>query len=99
MTFALGSLGWAYGLSGEKNEALKILDQMDELSEERYIPPLQQSFVYIGLERYGQAFEYLEKAFSIRDPFLVYFRDSPMLHQNFLSDKRYKALMKKLGLE
>jgi len=97
MAFALGWLGMAYGLSGKKNEALKTLDQMDELTKEIYISPLQRSNVYIGLEMYDQAFEYLDKAISQREPFLVYFRDSPTLPQGFLSDKRYKTLMKMMN--
>jgi len=96
MAFALGWLGMAFARSGQKSEALKVLKQLDELSKEMYISPLQKSFVYIGLEMYDQAFEYLEKALSERVPFLVYFRDSPILPQDFLSDKRYKALMKKM---
>ena len=95
-TFALGSLGEAYARSGKKAEALEILNQLDELSKKRYVSPVQWSYVYMGLEMDDLAFEYLEKAFSARDPFLSFFwrRRWP---QNFLLNKRYKALMEKVG--
>jgi len=100
LTFALGWLGCAYGRSGKKEEALKILSQLDELSKERYISPLQRSAVYMGLGMYDQAFEYLEKAFSQKEPFLavVFYSNKAysFFPQEFRLDKRYKALMRKM---
>jgi non-specific serine/threonine protein kinase len=100
LTFALGWLGCAYGRSGKKEEALKILSQLDELSKERYISPLQKSAVYMGLGMYDQAFEYLEKAFSQKEPFLAVVAYSVKAHsffpQEFRLDERFKALMRKM---
>jgi len=100
LTFALGWLGCAYGRSGKKEEALKILSQLDELFKERYISPLQRSAVYMGLGMYDQAFEYLEKAFSQKEPFLavVFYSNKAysFFPQEFRLDKRYKALMRKM---
>src|SRR2546430_17528409 len=34
----LGLIGHAYAVSGKKNEALKTLDQLKEISRQRYVP-------------------------------------------------------------
>jgi non-specific serine/threonine protein kinase len=100
LTFALGWLGCAYAKLGKKEEAIKILGQLDELSKERYISPLQRSAVYMGLGMYDQAFEHLEKAFSQKEPFLplVFYSNKAysFFPQEFRLDKRYKALMRKM---
>jgi tetratricopeptide (TPR) repeat protein len=100
LTFALGWLGCAYAKLGKKEEAIKILGQLDELSKERYISPLQRAAVYSGLEMYDQAFEHIEKACSQKEPFLALSVYSNKAHgvfpQEFRLDKRYKALMRKM---
>jgi non-specific serine/threonine protein kinase len=100
LTFALGWLGCAYAKLGKKEEAIKILGQLDELSKERYISPLQRAAVYSGLEMYDQAFEHLEKAWSQKEPFLalsVYsVKAQSVFPQEFRLDERYKALMRKM---
>ncbi|MGD2245976.1 MAG: hypothetical protein PVI11_05460, partial [Candidatus Aminicenantes bacterium] len=98
MTHALGWLGLAYGLSDKKEEALKTLKQLDELSEARYVSFHQRSLVYSGLGMYDRAFEYLEKACSKREPFLVYFwiETPSVLPKSFRMDMRYKTLRKKV---
>jgi tetratricopeptide (TPR) repeat protein len=101
LTFALGWLGCAYARLGKKEEAIKILGQLDELSKERYISPLQWAAVYSGLEMYDQAFEYLEKAYSQKEPFLalsVYSVKtlSSGFPQEFRLDERFKALARKM---
>jgi serine/threonine protein kinase len=99
LTFALGWLGCAYGRLGKKEEALKILSQLDELSKEKYISPLQKSLVYSGLGMYDQAFEFLEKALSQKEPVLAIYFFNVEAHsafsQEFRLDERFKALMKK----
>jgi serine/threonine protein kinase len=100
LTFALGWLGCAYARLGKKEEAFGILNQMDELSKEKYISPLQRAAVYCGLEMYDQAFEYLEKAYTQHLPHLAlssYDVKAPSpFPQEFRLDKRYKALMRKM---
>src|SRR5438445_12343861 len=45
----LGTLGRAYGLSGNKLEAEKILGQLKELSKQRYVAAYSFALVYLGL--------------------------------------------------
>jgi len=97
---ALGELGCAYGRLGKKEEAFKILGQMDELSRDRYISPLSRAEVYCGLGMDDQAFEWLEKAFSQKQPYLFFIlcptKGPQPWPQEFRMDIRYKALVRKM---
>jgi adenylate cyclase len=97
-TSTLGWLGCCYGRSGKKEEALKILSQLEKLSKERFISPLQKSSVYSGLGMYDQAFEFLEKACIQKEPLLALIlynvERQSAYPQEFRLDERFKELMR-----
>src|SRR2546430_11467889 len=64
----LGFIGHAYAVSGKKDEALKTLDQMKEISRQRYVPAYSIAQVYAALGEKDQAFEWLEKCYRDHDP-------------------------------
>jgi len=102
LTLSLGELGYAYGRLGKKEEAFEIVRQMNELSKKRYVSCFSRAHVYSGLGMYDQAFEWLEKAFSEKDPWLFFALNSvPPQHwpREFRLDERYKALTRKMNKE
>jgi adenylate cyclase len=98
MPFGLGLLGMAYGWEGQKNEAIKVLEKLDSLSDKKYVSPMHKTFVYIGLEEKNKVFEYLDKAYTERDPMLVYAKVGPWMDY-CRSDPRYDALLEKMRLK
>jgi eukaryotic-like serine/threonine-protein kinase len=70
---ALAPLGLAYGLSGRRADALKILAEMEQASKKRYISPYYLAVVYSGLGRMDEAFRLLDRALGQRTPYLVVF--------------------------
>lgn len=60
--YILGLLGHAYALSGWKDQALQILDQLTELSKERYVG----ANVHLGLGDKEQALRWLEQSYRDR---------------------------------
>jgi len=94
----LAELGSIYALSGKRDEAKKVLDELHELSKQRYISPNLIALIYGGLGQKDQAFEWLEKAFSERDSQLGYLKVEPQF-DSLRSDPRFKALLKKMKLE
>jgi tetratricopeptide (TPR) repeat protein len=63
----LALLGHAYASSGNKTEALKILDQMKELSKQRYVSAYSFALVYLGLGDNEEALRWLDKSYQDRD--------------------------------
>ena len=91
---ASASLGFAYGMAGKQAEARAIIDQLDALSNRRYVSPLYFAIVYAGLKENDRAIEYLNKAYEARHPGLVLIRIEPMF-DGLRSDERFKQLIKR----
>ncbi len=97
LTYAIGTVGWAYALSGQKEKALGMLERLNRLSTEGYVSPLHIAFIFIGLDEKEKAIELLEKAYSERESFLV-FLTTWQFFDSLRSEPRYKALLKKMDL-
>jgi tetratricopeptide (TPR) repeat protein len=63
----LAQLGRAYALAGNRREATKVLNEMKELSKERYVHPASIAIVHASLGEKDQAFEWLDKSLEQRD--------------------------------
>jgi len=95
---ALGWLGNAYALSGNKNQALKVIEQLNRLSEQRrYLSPSYYALIYIGLGDKDQAFHWLEEGYRQRDPFMTFLKVDPSLNP-LRSDPRFAELLRRVGL-
>jgi TolB-like protein/DNA-binding winged helix-turn-helix (wHTH) protein/Tfp pilus assembly protein PilF len=94
----LGTLGYAYGLAGDRRQAEGVLRELRELSRRRYVPPQCFVFVYWGLRDREGVFEGLEKSYLERSNSLVWLgvaRDVKWLE----SDPRFDDLLHRIGLK
>jgi TolB-like protein/Flp pilus assembly protein TadD len=55
-------LARAYGLTGKRDAARRILGELQELSRKKYVPADSIAIIYIGLGDKNRALEWLEKA-------------------------------------
>jgi tetratricopeptide (TPR) repeat protein len=67
----IGLLGYSYGRTGRKSEALRILDELEELSKRRYVTPFARALTYLGLGD-ERLFDALEDAYQHRAPSLPF---------------------------
>ena len=65
-TTALAVLAYAYAVSGRRADAQKVLDQLNELSEQKYVSARLRARIYVGLGEKDKAFEWLEKSYEER---------------------------------
>jgi TolB-like protein/Tfp pilus assembly protein PilF len=94
--FVLGLLARAYGFSGNKVEAEKILDQLNELSKERYVSAYSFALVYLGLGNKEEALRWLQKGCQdLAGNDLVYLRVEPLLDP-LRGDPRFEELVTKV---
>ena len=63
---SLSTLAYAYAVADRKAEAQKILDQLNEHSNQQYVQPRLLARIYVGLGDKEKAFAYLEKSFEDR---------------------------------
>ena len=90
-------LGYAYARLGEREKAVKILNDYLEKSKTVYERPLRIASLYVGLGDIDNAFVWIGKAFRERDSRLFWIKTN-VLFDPVRFDPRYNVLLKKMGL-
>jgi serine/threonine-protein kinase len=92
----LGLLGRAYGLSGNKAEAEKLLDELKKLSKERYVSDYSFALVYLGLGNKEEALRWLEQSYEDRAGSDIGYIRVDRLLDPLRGDPRFEALAEKI---
>ena len=92
----LSFLGFAYGLAGRRVDAMKILTEMEQASQKRYISPYNLGVVNSGLGRMDDAFRLLDRAFDERVPYLTWCTPYDALSIAYRRDPRWKSFTDRL---
>ena len=90
-------LGYALGVAGRKEEARRLLAEMQSRAKKAYVSPYDFAVIYTGLDERDQAFEWLEKTLAERDSRIVTIKVHPRF-KKLRGDARFAALLKKYGL-
>jgi TolB-like protein/Tfp pilus assembly protein PilF len=93
----LGALAYAYAVSGRRDDALKIVEQLKPAAETDDNAVITIASVFIGLDDKNRAFEWLEKAYQGRAQWLRYLKTN-FVFDPLRSDPRFKDLLRRLGL-
>jgi TolB-like protein/Tfp pilus assembly protein PilF len=96
-SYSLGKLGHGYALAGRKDEAHRILQQLLELSQQKYVSSYDAAMIYVGLGDHDQAFSWLNQAAAERSLWLGYLKVEPQFDP-LRSDRRFPDLLSRLGL-
>ena len=91
-----GYLGYVYAAAGKKAEAQKVLNELKELSRQRYVPPYHVAFIYAGLNDKDQAFEWLNKGYEAHSGLALMKVET--VFDNLRPDPRFKEMLKRLNL-
>jgi len=94
--FVVGLLARAYAKLGQRDEALKQLEQLQQAARRRYVPNYTFALVYAALGDNAKAMDCLERAY--RDhagPEVVLIKVDPML-DSLRGDPRFEALADKI---
>src|SRR5580658_6640116 len=89
------NLGYAYAVSGRKEEALKIVDDLESRHAENHSVDADIALIYVGLDDRDEAISRLNKAFDAR------FKASILRRPAFdplRSDPRFQDLLRRMGL-
>jgi tetratricopeptide (TPR) repeat protein len=88
--------GSVLGEIGRRAEAEQILTTMNQIAQSRFVPPFAFALVYAGLGDRDAAFQWLEKAYTVRDIGLVFLPVFPQW-DSLRSDKRFQSLLRRCG--
>jgi tetratricopeptide (TPR) repeat protein len=85
------TLGYAYAISGKRDAALKVLDELTARSQWKDVA-YYKAMICAGLGQKEQALEWLEKAYDERSNLLVYLNSDPIF-DGLRSDPRFQKLL------
>lgn len=88
-------LGYAYAMSGKRDQARAILNKLKTTTE--YVSPAELAILYIGLEDKDRAFQSLESAYTAHDLQLQFLKVDAH-YDAIRSDQRFIDLMRRVGL-
>ena len=91
----LSHLAYAYALAGRRNDALRVLADLQAMKRS-YSAPIRVGRIYIGLGDKDQAFAWLEKAYVDRSDYLTQLKMDPMV-DSLRSDPRFMSLTQRIG--
>ena len=91
-------IGMIYARTNKREEAQEVIKYLMELSKQKYVPPATIAVIYFSLEKNDQGFEWLNKAFEVRDGLLTWLKVHPFL-DSIRSDPRYTALLRKMNID
>jgi TolB-like protein/Tfp pilus assembly protein PilF len=93
----LAQLGHAYAIAGRRDQACAVLAELNELAQQNYVSPSRTAAIYAGLGQTEHAFDWLERAYHERDPWLIWLRFDPVMDE-LRADRRFTSLLERIGL-
>ena len=93
----LASLGHLFGVTGHREEALRMLDQLNRLASRGYVAPFWHSILYAGLGDVDSAIGHLERSYAQSDVWLVWLNTDPRL-DSLRADPRFQSTPSPRGL-
>jgi serine/threonine-protein kinase len=97
MPWAEESLGWAYGLSGDRARAHAVLDGSLARMKTAYAPSSGIACIHLGLGNDDDVFEWLGRCVDERDALLPWLKVMPAFDR-VRPDRRFQALLARIGL-
>jgi TolB-like protein/Tfp pilus assembly protein PilF len=93
---ALGFMGYAHALAGQRAEAETLLNILEEISQRKYVSPYSMLVIHLALGPPDRVFEILEQLYEERNDWLVWLKVSPEL-KILRDDARFKNLLRRIG--
>jgi tetratricopeptide (TPR) repeat protein len=91
------ALAQTLATAGRRKKAIQILDDLRELTKQKYIAPYFFVGIYIGLGEDDRAIEYLEKSYEEHSHWLIYLHIDPSM-DGLRSNPRFQDLLRRVGL-
>ena len=90
-------LGFAYAKMGRRDEALKIIEDLDNFGKNNYVPAQEKAIIYVGLGNYDKAFENLNQSCAEKFSSLPGLITDPLVDE-VKSDARFAVIKECVNL-
>jgi len=93
----VGHLGYAYGLSGARKEAVQTVSELQTMAAREYVPSSAMAIVQAGMGNKAEALDWLERAYEEHDFSLVFLQVAPWF-ESLRGDARFEQLTRRMQL-
>jgi TolB-like protein/Tfp pilus assembly protein PilF/tRNA A-37 threonylcarbamoyl transferase component Bud32 len=93
----ISALAQTYALAGRRDEAIKVLRQLQARSKQEFVSANLFAYIYAGMGDKDQAFAWLEKAYEERSDLVGGFKVGRQLDP-LRSDPRYQDFLRRMNL-
>ena len=95
-TGSLALRGYMFAKQGHASEARDVLRALEAVARDKYGPPSRVALVHAGLGEREAVFDWLEKAYAVRDVNLIFLPVDPKWDE-YRTDPRFGALLARCG--
>src|SRR5260370_40677949 len=96
-TLFLSQLGQACAMTGDRERARHILEQLRDRATHEFVSPYHFAYLYSGLGNADAALDYLERAFERRSGGIYGIKGS-FLFNNLRTHPRFESLVERMNL-
>src|SRR5262249_45036679 len=93
----IGALGYAYGVSGNRDQAKAHLGELESLARDTYVSAMWIGLIHLGLADHERLFDCLDRAFQERDGSLILIA-AAVEFDPVRSNPRFRSLLGRMGL-
>ena len=93
----VASLAHACGKAGRRAEASRLLDELKEIAQQRFVSSYDLALAHLGLGENATVFTLLGRAIEEHSPRVVFMGVEPRF-DSLRADARFRGLMKRVGL-
>jgi TolB-like protein/Tfp pilus assembly protein PilF len=94
---AYAALGYTYARWNRRDEAQALVKEIKDVSRQKHTTPFGISLVHVGLGEFDEAFQWLERAYQDRNPWLIWVGADPRLDP-LRADPRFVELARRVGI-
>jgi TolB-like protein/DNA-binding winged helix-turn-helix (wHTH) protein/Flp pilus assembly protein TadD len=92
----IAALAHAFGVTGRRSEALKSIQELEQLARRRYVASFDMAIAWLGVSDNSRTLSSLEKALEDRSPRLLFLNVDPRFAP-LRTDDRFRGLIQRVG--